>query len=400
MELDNQQIEELVKIADSYISLSELAEKLQNDYQEISKKFETQSRQLEEVNIQLTETLASNSQLSVYLNNILECLNAGIVVFGVDGRINLFNKAAERLTGITRDNAYNENYLDVFPGEEHRLTFDLLEGTDAKIRGEKWYGSQPVGYSANRIFDSDGNFYGVVEILHDISAEKKLRETIRHVSALAALGEMIATVAHQVRNPLAGIIGFSELLVRDFPEGHPSADISKKIYKGAKELNKIIVNLMEFTKKTEPEFREIELLKFMDDVVEKLMHEPFIGKVKIELHSDIKQHEYRFDPILMRQAFVNIAHNACQAMSPDEGILTITVEENNQNFLVIKFHDTGKGFPDKDCEKLFKPFYTTRADGTGLGLSMVKKVVDFHSGAVFAENQENGGAVFTIELPL
>ena len=101
----------------------------------------------------------------------------------------------------------------------------------------------------------------------------------------------------------------------------------------------------------------------------------------------------------MRQAFINIAHNACQAMEPDEGVLTITVEENNHNFLIIKFHDTGKGFPVEDCEKLFKPFYTTRADGTGLGLSMVKKVIDFHNGAVYAENREGGGAVFTIELP-
>jgi len=400
MELDNQKLEELIKIADSYVSLSELAEKLQNDYREISKKFETQSQRLEQANIQLTEALAANSRLSTYLNNILECLNAGIVVFGVDGRISLFNKAAERLTGITRDDAYNNNYLDVFPGEEHNPTFNLLKGTEVKVRGEKWYSSQPVGYSANRIFDDDGNFYGVVEILHDIAAEKKLRETIRHVSALAALGEMIATVAHQVRNPLSGIIGFSELLIRDFPQDHPSANISQKIYKGAKELNKIITNLMDFTKKTEPEFRELDILKFIRDVVEKLADEPFIGKVKIELHSDIKEYNYKFDPILMRQAFINIAHNACQAIEPDEGVLKITVEENDQNNLIIKFHDTGKGFPAEDCEKLFKPFYTTRANGTGLGLSMAKKVVDFHNGAIYAENRESGGAVFTIELPL
>jgi len=400
MRKDNQKLNNLKRISDSYISISDLAEKFQKDYQEISEKFELQSQQLEQTNIQLTEALVSNSKLSVYLNNILECLNAGVVVFGIDGSINLFNKAAERLTGISKIDILNTNYQDVFPQDEHAPTYNLLESKEIKVHGEKWFGAQPVGYSSSKIFDDDNVFCGVVEILYDISAEKKLRETIRHVSALAALGEMAATVAHQVRNPLAGIIGFTDLLQRDLPEDHSSSLISKKISTGAKELNRIITSLLDFTKKMEPKYLELDMVNFIENIIKSLSSEPYAVNSVIDFKTDVESISYKFDPILLRQAFINIIQNACQIMEPDGGTVTVTLEIINSNNLRIKFIDTGKGFSIEEKEKLFKPFYTTRNNGIGLGLSMVKKVVDFHNGVIDSGISENGGAVFIIDLPI
>lgn len=400
MGFDENKLEELIKIADSYISLSELAEKLKLDYQDISQKYENQSKQLEQVNIQLSEALVKNSELSLYLNNILECLNAGVIVFDTGGRINLFNKAAEMLTGITRERALSAKYTDIFSGDEHKSTAELLKDQDIKVSGEKWYGKQPVGYSSNRIYNEQGKLTGVVEILHDLSSEKKLRETISHVSALAAVGEMTATVAHQVRNPLAGIIGFTDLLQRDLASDHPSQALAQKISRGARELNKVIANLMEFTRKTKPDFRELDLIKFIHDTVDQLKNEHFAGGVKFEIQTKLSKLKYKFDPILFNQAVINIAQNACQAMEPNGGVLSISVYSDNEYSIKIEFKDTGKGFSVDNPDELFKPFYTTRANGTGLGLSIVKKVIDFHNGSVAASCPDNGGAVFVIELPL
>lgn len=400
MDYDDRRVDELKKAADSYTSLIELVDKLQEGYRELSEKFDVQSGQLEDINSQLSDAVAVNSQLSAYLNNILEYLDAGVIVLDNKGQINLFNEAAENLTGIKRDKALARNYREVFAGDEHKSTFDLLKGDEKKVRGEKWFGSQPVGYSSSRIYARNGEMYGVVEILYDLMAEKKLRETIRHVSALAAVGEMAATIAHQIRNPLAGIIGFADLLKRDLGDNHESIRLVEKISRGSMELNKIITSLLDYTKKTEPDFRDLDLVKFIKDTVKSLAKEKYAVKTKFDIKSKRGKVMYRFDPLLMHQAIANIVHNACQAMEPDGGTLRLAIIAENDKSLKITFADSGKGLSRGEAGKIFKPFFTTRSDGVGLGLSMVKKAIDFHNGELQAFNDDKGGAVFVIKLPL
>jgi len=399
MDSDDKNLGELKRLAHSYLSISDLAENLQAHYRELSSRFEEQNRQLEDINLQLGDALQANGQLSAYLTNILESINAGIVVMDAHGVINIYNPAAEKLTGVPGDKAISRKYADVFPGDEHAPTCGLLQSREVKVHGEKWFALQPVGYSACRIYDADGAFKGVVEILYDMAAEKKLRETISHVSALAAVGEMAATVAHQVRNPLAGIIGFVDLLKQDLGENHACADIVAKIDLGARELNRIITMLLDYTRKTRPEFRELDLVGFIGESVRSLATEALGPNIEIEYSTDLKQYIYRFDPLLLRQALNNLAYNAAQAMEPDGGTIRIRLEKKDPNILAIVFADSGKGIDPDNAENLFKPFYTTRAQGIGLGLPMVKKAIDFHNGKVTAANSPTGGAVFTIELP-
>jgi PAS domain S-box-containing protein len=400
MEMDGGQLNNLQKLTDSYASLSELAEKLRSDYQDVSDQFDKQTQQLEEINRQVTEALESNSRLSAYLKIILECLDAGVIVFDNDGVIGLFNESAEKLTGVSRDKAIGNSYAALFPGDEHKTTGQLLESKENRVRGEKWFDEQPVGYSSSKIFDETGRCLGVVEILYDMSAEKQLRETIRQVSALAALGEMSAIVAHQVRNPLAGVLGFSDLLNRDLPADHPSAPLAAKIAQGAHEVNRIITNLLDFTKKTKPDYRDMDLVKFLKDIVASIPEQPFGAGLQIDWQCDIDSLMYRFDPLLFRQVIYNIAENAAQAMEPEGGILRISLSKSDDKQICLAIADSGKGFTEEDAEILFKPFYTTKRNGTGLGLAVVKRVIDFHNGTIRAESKPGKGAVFTITLPL
>jgi PAS domain S-box-containing protein len=400
MEMDGRQLNDLQKITDSYASLSELAGKLRTDYLEVSEQFEKQTQQLEDINRQVTDALASNSRLSAYLKIILECLDAGVIVFDIQGVIGLFNESAERLTGISREMAIGRIYAELFSSEEHMTTSELIKSQENRVRGEKWFGEQPVGYSSGKIFDETGQCLGVVEILYDLSAEKKLRETIRQVSALAALGEMSAIVAHQVRNPLAAVLGFADLLNRDLPKDHPSAPLADKISQGAREVNRIITNLLDFTKKTKPDYRELDLVKFMTDVVELIPDQPFASGLQINWNCDIDSLMYRFDPFLFRQMVYNIAENAAQAMEPNGGLLQLSLKQSKDRQIILEFVDSGKGFAEEDAENLFKPFYTTKRNGTGLGLAIVKRIIDFHNGAILAKNRPGNGAVFTIMLPL
>jgi PAS domain S-box-containing protein len=400
MKPDKREMDELFQLTDSHASLSELAERLKTNYLEINERFDQQTGQLEDINTQLVNALETNNRLSAYLKNILESLDVGIVVFGQDGLIYLFNKSAERLTGVPRTQAIGGCYREIFDSEEHSPTFGVLENAEARVRGEKWYDTQPVGYSASKIIDDSGNCHGVIEILYDIAAEKKLRETIRQVSALAALGEMSAIVAHQVRNPLAGVVGFADLLARDLPATHPSANLVQKISMGAREVNRIITNLLDFTRNTKPDFRELDLVKFIKDTISTVEGEPFAANLDIALDSKIESLSYSFDPLLFRQVFNNILENASQAMEPEGGKIKVSLKLEGKKVIKIVFADSGKGFSAEDADMLFKPFFTKRRNGTGLGLAMVKKVVDFHNGVIMAESPPNGGAIFTIELPL
>jgi PAS domain S-box-containing protein len=400
MEMDRRQLNDLQKITDSYASLSELADKLRADYLDVSDQFEKQTLQLEDINRQVTDALASNSRLSAYLNIILECLDVGVIVFDTEGVVSLFNESAEKLTGIPRDQAMGHYYRDLFIGDEHSTTITLLKSGENRVRGEKWFGEQPIGYSSSKILDDTGTCLGVVEILYDMAAEKKLRETIRQVSALAALGEMSAIVAHQVRNPLAGVLGFADLLTRDLPPEHPSAPLAAKISQGAREVNRIITNLLDFTRKTRPEYREMDLVKFMRDVVETIREQPFAPNLKTELSCDVDSLMYRFDPLLFRQVIYNIAENAVQSMEPEGGLLRLSLTRSENKHIILTFADSGRGFAEEEAENLFKPFYTTKRNGTGLGLSIVKKIIDFHNGIIRAESKPGEGAVFTINLPL
>ncbi len=400
MDFQKRRMEELEKITDSYMSLSELARKLQADYDELAERFEKQAAQLEEINQRVTDALEANSRLSAHLANILDSLDAGVIVFDMDGRINRFNKSAERLTGIASEQAIGVLYGVLFDSEEHAPTAGIFECSEVRIRGEKWFGEQPVGYSVSKIYDDGGNCLGAVEILYDLSSEKKLRETISQVSALAALGEMSAVIAHQVRNPLAGVIGFANLLSRDISADHPAAPSVKKIIEGATEVNRIITNLLDFTRRPKPDFKLLDIVDFCRQTLDSIRTQQFAANLDIRFNTDIESIHYRFDPLLFRQMFSNLIENAAQSVGSEGGRLTLLLRLPDSRHLILEFVDTGCGFNERDPNQLFKPFYTTRRNGSGLGLSVVKRIVDLHNGVVTAESPPGGGAVFTITLPL
>ncbi len=393
-------MDDLEKITDSYSSLAELARRLQTDYNDLAERFERQSAQLEEINQRVTDALEANNRLSAHLANILDSLDAGVIVFDTDGYINRFNRSAERLTGLNSEQAIGVRYDQLFKAEEHALTAGIFDCSEDRIRGEKWFGEQPVGYSVSKIYDNGGNCLGAVEILYDLSSEKKLRETISQVSALAALGEMSAIIAHQVRNPLAGVIGFANLLSRDIGADHPAAPSVQKIIEGASEVNRIITNLLDFTRRAKPDYKLLDIVEFSRQTLESIRTQAFAANLDIEFKTDVESIYYRFDPLLFRQMYSNLIENAAQSVGPGGGALILSVRMPDTRHLALEFVDNGCGFGEQDPSQLFKPFYTTRRNGSGLGLSMVKRVVDFHNGVITAESPPGGGAVFTITLPL
>ncbi len=237
------------------------------------------------------------------------------------------------------------------------------------------------------------------EIIEKRARERLLlKEKLNHAERLASLGEMVAGISHEIRNPLGIISSTAELLKDKLPPGDHEVQLSDVIVQEADRLNSIVTDFLNFARPQTPNLMPCKV----DEVIEKnLSHlAPEIKQNGYEIHtrfaSDIP--EIRADPGLLYQAFLNILMNAMQAM-PEGGAIYIELSAHG-NTLTIVFADEGCGIPDEIPSKIWEPFFTTRDKGSGLGLPIVKKIIEGHAGTIDIENGPEKGAQVTITLPV
>jgi signal transduction histidine kinase len=240
---------------------------------------------------------------------------------------------------------------------------------------------------------------------------EQTEEEMLHVKRLAALGEMVAVVVHELKNPLGGIRGFAELLERDLKEGDSRKRLVKKITEGVDTLDRMVKSLLDYTKPVKLNPRKVEMVKFLDETINFFEMDASQRKTNIRMVKSYPKDELfcHVDTEQFRQIPLNLFHNAVQAM-PDGG--EITVELNQQTGgadfarmtkdkkVILKISDTGMGMSKKTLERLFTPFFTTKEFGTGLGLSTVKKIVEAHRGDITVESEQGKGTTVKVRLPM
>jgi signal transduction histidine kinase len=261
----------------------------------------------------------------------------------------------------------------------------------------------PLSFSTSLLSDSEGNHLGAVEVFFDLTRTKELEEEITRVKTLAALGEMAATVAHEVRNPLGGIAGFAALLERDLKPDDPRRRLVGKIIQGVEILNRLVVNLLNYTRAVKLNPQRLDFVEFLNDT---------LNFFRMDLSSDVKntsvnKHfptdgiECWIDPEQFRQVILNILRNSVQAM-PDGGKIDIysnLISRKREDKVVLKVTDNGMGMNPETQKKLFTPFFTTKDGGTGLGLPTVKKIVEAHKGTVEIESEPDKGTTVIVSFP-
>ena len=225
-----------------------------------------------------------------------------------------------------------------------------------------------------------------------------LKEKLNQAERLASLGEMVAAVSHEIRNPLGIISSTAELLKRKLPRTDPQDQLADVIVQEANRLNSIVSDFLNFAR---PPTLNLTSCKVEDILEENLTFlAPEIQSKGYEIHKEFATHvpEIQADPGLLYQAFSNILMNAMQAM-PEGGSIYIEVSAR-ANVLTIIFADEGKGIPDEVLKKIWEPFFTTKEKGSGLGLPIVKKIVEGHGGTVGIGNGREKGAQVTVTLPV
>ncbi len=238
--------------------------------------------------------------------------------------------------------------------------------------------------------------------------EKYHQEQLVRVGRLATVGEMAAGIAHEIKNPLAGLAGATQILSKEFPDNDKKKVITEEMLKLINRLDKIIKDLLTFSRKAKPEL----VVSSVNNEIEKVLFfvDPQATQANINICKNLNEEVPRvlMDPEQVQQVFLNIALNSIHAM-PEGGTLTIDTSSHKISdesdvldpgiYVVTSFKDTGLGIPEDILQRIFKPFFTTKEKGTGLGLSISQKIIEEHKGKILVESEEGVGTEFKVYLP-
>ena len=223
---------------------------------------------------------------------------------------------------------------------------------------------------------------------------------------LATMGELAAGVAHEIRNPLAGIAGAIEIISKDFPKDHPDREILDDLRQEVRRIEKVLNDLLTYARPKAPQYGMADLKETVAHTLQFARQQ--IGSKNVEFSIQIPSPlpRFRMDPEQLHQVLLNLVLNGIQAMD-QEGKITILARvqpgsgtPNRPNYVEISVSDTGGGISREQLEKIFRPFYTTKRGGTGLGLSLCRRIISQHGGTLTAESEINKGSRFIIRLPM
>jgi len=251
----------------------------------------------------------------------------------------------------------------------------------------------------DEIGDLGRNFNNMVRQLRESREEiQRLHRTqMSRAEHLATLGELAAGLAHEIRNPLAGIAGVIEIIGRDLPEGSPGRDVLKEVQQEVLHIKRILSELLDYARPRKPDFRLADLNDTAEHAVNLARQQTLSRPVEISLEKSPDLQPVEHDAGQMQQVLLNLLLNALQAIDGAGKVQVHIVSHFNQ--ALVSVSDTGRGIAPENLPNIFRPFFTTKGQGTGLGLSLARRVVEDHGGTIEVTSQPGQGTQFLIWLP-
>ncbi len=337
--------------------------------------------------------------------SLYESSKDGIAFADMQGRVIDANQAYLGMLGYMRKEVVKLTYQQLTPEKWHDTEADIVKN-QVVVRGysdeyEKELVKKdgtvfPITIRAWLIRDEQGKPTGMWAIVRDITERKRMEERLRQSERLAAIGELAAMVGHDLRNPLTGIAGAAYYLKAKLGPGVDSKmmQMLEVIDENIENSNKIINDLLEYSRELHLELTETSVKMIVREALASVEVPRNIRLVD----STRSQPRTMVDVEKLKRVFVNLIQNAFDAM-PRGGALTIISKESNGN-LEIRFRDTGVGMTEETMEKIWGPFFTTKAKGMGFGLAICRRIVEAHRGSISVESTVRKGTTFTITLPI
>lgn len=358
-------------------------------------------------------------------NKAQQYLNiAGVIIIAINenGVVTLINRKGCDVLGYKEEEIIGKNWFDLcVPERDRKRRKDVFKKVMAGINEEvedyensiltKSGEERIIEWHNTTLTEEKGHIIGTLSSGKDITKRKQTEEELIRSEKLASLGQLAASVAHEVNNPLSGILVYVKLLLKKYQSKELQTEVTEnhllKMEKELERTTRIIRNLLDFARQSEPTMRPVEINKVVDAALLLVGHQISLENISLEkkLEPHLPLVLADFDQI--QQVLINIILNSTQAM-PDGGNLTIatsavegtTIGESLKNVVSIDIKDTGVGISKENLDKLFTPFFTTKekGKGVGLGLSVVHGIIGRHKGKIEVDSEPNVGTTFTIYL--
>ncbi|HWR38166.1 MAG TPA: two-component system sensor histidine kinase AtoS [Patescibacteria group bacterium] len=335
--------------------------------------------------------------------NILHSIADGVITVDMAGRITTINPAAREMTGYQPVELVGQLYRDVFCGGNgfHSLLLDTLGSganhvaleTEYPVKNRSLY----VSISTSQLKDSDDRMIGAVVVFKDLTEKHRLEEQICRADRLASLGEMMAGIAHEIRNPLTSVKGFVQYL-QELDDEAERREYMPIIVKEVDRANRVIDELLYFARPTHTEYQTMDMNEVLTNTLFLVKNKTTTHRVDFVLRLAERLPAVRGDAGQIRQVLLNLLINAIQAI-PENGRVEITTCREREQ-IVIEIRDNGSGIPEGDQMKVFDPFFTTKPTGTGLGLAIAQRIVSAHRGSLSISSQMGQGTAVTVEIPV
>ncbi|HVJ48326.1 two-component system sensor histidine kinase AtoS [Desulfitobacterium sp.] len=329
---------------------------------------------------------------------IMESMADGIITVDNAGKVTAINAAAIRITGWGKE-IIGTDYSDIRTRSwllETLNTGKTFIGYEASFP-HRGGGSVLISVSTSLLHNED-KILGAVLVFKDVTERRLFEERVRRVDRLAAVGELAAGVAHEIRNPLAAISGSVQIILDEIAEDNAARNFGSVILKEVSRLNIVIEDLLYFARPSKNIIAQIQPNELISETIELLKPSMKKNLVSLEVSLDPSVQPILVDAGLIKQVIVNLILNAIQALPEQEGKIIVTTQTESKG-VKIRIQDTGEGIALENLERIFDPFFTTKERGTGLGLAVSSKIIEVHHGFLHVESEVGRGTVFTIFLP-
>ncbi len=359
-----------------------------------------------EAETQLAEKTLEIEDLEALMGRIVESLTSGLVTVDSGGKINYWNGTAVRITGLSAPEVFGRPFGEIFPGIQAGLSSEEAEDENElrPWREEMEFvdpnGEQKIlGFSVTGLRHGEREKKGKLVIFQDLTDFRRMEDRVKRADRLAVVGELAASMAHEIRNPLTSMSAAIEVL-KDEAEVKPEdRRLMNIVVRETDRLNQLLTDFLIFARPAPPHFEEVPLDSVVRETAE-LFSRSRESKQAVELETDLAPDvRIRGDSKQLCQMVWNVVKNAAEAMDHQGKVKISLACDSDTKKISVSIQDQGPGIPAPLRAKVFQPFYTTKTKGTGLGLAVVHRIAEEHGGSVMVEENENGGATVRVVFP-
>lgn len=371
-------MQDIQKLNEAFRSFNQASNVLSSYFSALKQEAERLGSELQRKNEELEKTLS-------FLDSVLQSIGEGVIVLDREEKILFLNGMACELTGLNRRTSVGKDISEL------NLHWLMKEQEKViQLNGKKRY----ITVSISGVFRESTENIGRIIMIRDVTKRREMEAERERNRRLIAMGEMMATIVHELRNPLCSIELYASMLYRELTETD-LCSLAEGVSTGVQNLNNFLTNMLYFAKPRSPRLSDANLSTLVEEALG--MVAPVVSSRGIKVYNRVSSGIITIDRGLILQVLMNILLNAIQVMQ-NGGSITIEAEKT-QDHHIVHLTDTGPGIPEEEQDRVFDPFYTTREGGTGLGLPISLKIMQAHGGSIRIRSEVGKGSRFSLIFP-